>query len=91
MPKESQKTANKPMTIMGKKLPMTHSNTMAKTRRTGPTKKKMPLLYLLIPCLLPNVSGANLHNGRETGGASPAHENHGEGEGRDDEPGQDAY
>jgi len=27
---------------MGKKLPITHSNTMAKMSRTGPTKKKMP-------------------------------------------------
>ena len=42
-PKESQNTAKRPMTIMGKKFPMIHSNTMAKTSKTGPTKKKIPL------------------------------------------------
>ena len=44
IPKDPQKTANRPMTIIGKKLPMIHSKTMAKIRSTGPTKKKMPLL-----------------------------------------------
>jgi hypothetical protein len=39
----SQKTAKRPITIMGKKFPIIHSNTMAKMRRTGPTKKKIPL------------------------------------------------
>ena len=42
-PKESQKTANMPITIMEKKLPMIHSKTRAKRRRIGPVKKKMPL------------------------------------------------
>lgn len=42
-PNESQKTENKPMTIIEKKLPMIHSKTMAKVRRRGPVKKKIPL------------------------------------------------
>lgn len=36
------------MTIIGKKFPMIHSKTMAKIRRTGPTKKKMPLEGVLV-------------------------------------------
>lgn len=42
-PKESQKTSKRPMTIIGKKFPMTHSKIMAKVRRTGPVKKNIPL------------------------------------------------
>ena len=42
-PKDSQKTANMPMTIIEKKLPIIHSKISASRRRTGPVKKKMPL------------------------------------------------
>ena len=42
-PKESQKTANIPITIMEKKLPIIHSKIMAAIRRTGPVKKNIPL------------------------------------------------
>lgn len=45
MPKESQKTENRPITIIGKKLPMIHSKIMAKVRRSGPVKKNMPLFF----------------------------------------------
>ena len=39
----SVETAKRPMTIMGKKLPMIHSNIIVTVRRRGPTKKNMPL------------------------------------------------
>jgi hypothetical protein len=32
----------KKLNSLGKKFPMIHSNTMAKIKSTGPTKKKMP-------------------------------------------------
>jgi hypothetical protein len=37
-PNESQKTANMPMTIMEKKLPIIHSKIMVVRRSTGPVK-----------------------------------------------------
>jgi hypothetical protein len=37
-PKDSQNTANMPMTIMEKKFPIIHSNIVARRRRTGPVK-----------------------------------------------------
>lgn len=37
-PKESQKTANMPMTIIEKKFPITHSKMVARRRRMGPVK-----------------------------------------------------
>jgi len=50
-PKESQKTANIPMTIIEKKLPMIHSKMSAKVRRTGPVKKKIPLVSQALACI----------------------------------------
>ena len=43
MPKESQKTANRPHTIIGKKLPMIHSKIVVRISSTGPVKKNIPL------------------------------------------------
>jgi hypothetical protein len=42
-PNESQNTENMPITIMEKKLPMIHSKIVARRRRIGPVKKKIPL------------------------------------------------
>ncbi len=42
-PKDSQKTAKRPQTIMGKKLPIIHSKMTVSVRRSGPTKKNIPL------------------------------------------------
>ena len=50
-------TAKRPITIIGKKLPIIHSNTMAKMRRTGPTKKKMPLVDVSCGLVQKRISG----------------------------------
>jgi hypothetical protein len=42
-PKDNQKTANIPIIIMDRKLPIIHSKIKARSKRTGPVKKKMPL------------------------------------------------
>jgi hypothetical protein len=42
-PKDNQKTPNIPIIIMDRKLPIIHSKIKARSRRTGPVKKKMPL------------------------------------------------
>jgi hypothetical protein len=85
MPKEPQKTANRPITIIGKKLPMIHSKTMAKMSSTGPTKKKMPLDGQPTPRLSVWWFVDHLHHRREPLRAAPSHANYGEGKGRDDE------
>lgn len=53
MPNESQNTAKRPMTIIGKKLPMIHSKISARMSKTGPVKKKIPLLGCQTVSILP--------------------------------------
>jgi hypothetical protein len=44
-PKESQKTAKRPQTIIGKNCAWIQRKTTERRRRTGPVKKNMPLGY----------------------------------------------
>jgi hypothetical protein len=43
MPKESQKTAKRPQTIIGKNCAWIQRKIVERTRSTGPVKKKIPL------------------------------------------------
>jgi hypothetical protein len=60
---------------------------MAKRSRTGPTKKKMPLVVGGEQGSLISVGfgGENLHDGRKPLGAAPSHADNRESKGRDDE------
>lgn len=45
MPKDSQKTQNRPHTIMGKNWLWIHRKIVDSSSSTGPVKKKMPLAH----------------------------------------------
>lgn len=47
-PKESQKTENSPVTIIGKNCAWIQRKMQASVRRTGPVKKKIPLVKIRI-------------------------------------------
>ena len=84
---------------MGKKLPIIHSKIVLRTRRTGPTKRKIPLEDggEVLDCFSSFGVGAlfgiwvreeSLRDGVCSIGTAPAHEDHGEGHSRDDEAGR---
>lgn len=82
--KESQKTANMPITSIEKKFPIIHSKIRARRRRTGPVKKNTPL-KTRVSVVNAEKEARDQHDGIGRVGSAPAHLNHSECQGRDDE------